>query len=58
MTHGKQGLITLSVLPKTSQDTTMRLHKALKNSHILFSANLKKTIDLISELDAKKVGSQ
>ena len=53
MTHGQQGFITLSVLPDNSQDTTMRLHKALRNSHILFTANIDKTVDLISKLDSK-----
>jgi hypothetical protein len=39
MVHGREGSITLSALPPHRMDTTLRLHKAIQNAHILLAAS-------------------
>ena len=39
MTHARQGTLTLSVLPDVAQDTTIRLHKAIRKSHLLLASS-------------------
>jgi len=40
MVHGKPGLITLAAIPHNHKDTTLRLHKAILNSHLVLSPNI------------------
>lgn len=40
MIHGRHGYITLAAIPHNHKDTTLRLHKSLKNAHIILSSSI------------------
>lgn len=52
MAHARQGTLTLSVLPEVAQDTTIRLHKAIRKSHLLLAATPSKVSTLMRGLQS------
>ena len=40
MVHGQPGYITLAAIPHNPKDTTLRLHKAILNAHLVLSTNI------------------
>ena len=55
MAHAHQGTITLSVQPSHPFDSTIRLHRAIQNSHIILSPNPVSTQQFLKKLGEKAI---
>ena len=51
MIHGKSGDITLATIPYHHKDTTLRLHRAILNAHLILTTNVAATSRYLKRLE-------